>query len=215
VLGANGAGKTTLLKTISGVVRARRGRITIDDRSTAKLRPFQVARLGVAHLPEARGIFADMTVDENLRLAAAYGRSRDDHRSDREAIDEALESFPDLTERRKRMAGGLSGGQQQMLAIARALIMRPRLLLADELSFGLAPVIVDVALAALRRFNERFGTSVLLVEQNVGKALGVASRAYVLRVGQIVLEAAAAELLADRQALFTHMGVETESTIAL
>lgn len=210
VLGANGAGKTTLLKTISGVLKPRAGEVQFDGQSLARLSPYKIARRGVSHLPEARGIFADMTVEENLRLVAAYGRSAAEAASVDELVDEALAAFEDLGQKRRQLAGSLSGGQQQMLTIARAVIMRPRLLLADELSFGLAPVIVDRAIAALKQINERVGTSIVLVEQNVGKALLVAQRAYVVRVGRIVAEGEAGDFLADTRRLFTLMGVEVE-----
>jgi branched-chain amino acid transport system ATP-binding protein len=210
VLGANGAGKTTLLKSISGVLRPRAGGIRLDGDDLVRMAPYKIARRGVSHLPEARGIFPDMTVEENLRLVAAYGRPTWETTSIDGLIDEALDAFEDLAEKRHHEAGSLSGGQQQMLTIARGVIMRPQLLLADELSFGLAPAIVDRALDALKRINERVGTSIVLVEQNVGKALLLADRAYVLRVGRKVAEGPADEFLADTRQLFTLMGVEVD-----
>jgi branched-chain amino acid transport system ATP-binding protein len=201
VLGPNGAGKTTLLRVISGVIPSRAG--SIEGRAVAgrrTLHPHQVARGGIAHVPEGRGIFPGLSVDENLTLGT-FGRGK------REGVDaEAtrafiLELFPWLPERAKQAGGTLSGGEQQMVSIARALMGEPRLLLLDEPSLGLSPLMVSRVFDALAKIRER-GVAILLVEQNLSHALKLADRGYVMNRGQIVLEGSAAEL---RQSdMFSH-----------
>jgi branched-chain amino acid transport system ATP-binding protein len=188
ILGANGAGKTTTLRAISGTVR-RTGSLELDGRSLARSGPEQTARLGVAHVPEGRGTFSELSVWENLRLGGhtRRGSLTDDFRR-------VLEYFPWLESRRAQQAGTLSGGEQQMLALARALMQRPRLLLLDEPSLGLAPLVVAEIFRIVRELNEREGTAVLLVEQNARWSLATASRAYVLEVGVVAYAGTSGEL---------------------
>jgi branched-chain amino acid transport system ATP-binding protein len=194
ILGANGAGKTTTLRAISGTVR-RTGTLELDGRSLARTGPEQAARLGVAHVPEGRGTFAELTVWENLRLGAHTRRGplNDD-------FQRVLGYFPWLESRRAQQAGTLSGGEQQMLALARALMQRPRLLLLDEPSLGLAPLVVAEIFRIVRELNEREGTAVLLVEQNARTSLSTAARAYVLEVG-VVAYAGTSEELGERDTI--------------
>ncbi|ULR41672.1 ABC transporter ATP-binding protein [Thermus sp. NEB1569] len=192
LLGANGAGKTTLLRTISGLIRPWRGRILWDGRDLGGLSPAKRARLGLGHVPEGRQLFPLMTVEENLRLGAAFlvpGREK-------EGFERVYALFPRLAERRRQLAGTLSGGEQQMLAIARALMGFPRILLVDEPSLGLAPRLAEEVLRTLNRVAEE-GVGILLVEQNVALSLEVAVRAYVVEHGRIVLHGPARAVLED------------------
>ena len=193
LLGANGAGKSTLLRTVSGLNRPRRGHIRFAGQAIDRLAPARIVRLGLAHCPEGRRIFGSLTVQENLRLGAAQRSDRNAVAEDRERL---LALFPILRERRGQQAGTLSGGEQQMLALARALMARPRLLLLDEPSLGLAPLVVQAIFAALAELK-RQGVTMLLVEQNMAVALALADRAYVLRTGEITLAGSAAALKAD------------------
>ncbi len=188
ILGANGAGKTTTLRAISGTVK-RSGTLELDGRPLGRRGPEQTARLGVAHVPEGRGTFVELTVWENLRLGAHTRRG-----SLRDDFTRVLEYFPWLEGRRSQQAGTLSGGEQQMLALARAIMQRPRLLLLDEPSLGLAPLVVAEIFRIVRELNEREGTAVLLVEQNARTSLATAARAYVLEVGIVAYEGTSAEL---------------------
>jgi branched-chain amino acid transport system ATP-binding protein len=188
ILGANGAGKTTTLRAISGTVR-RSGTLELDGKSLGRRGPESTARLGVAHVPEGRGTFVELTVWENLRLGAHVRRG-----SLRDDFKRVLEYFPWLEQRRAQQAGTLSGGEQQMLALARAVMQRPRLLLLDEPSLGLAPLVTAEIFRIVRELNEREGTAVLIVEQNARTSLATAARAYVLEVGQVAFEGTSDEL---------------------
>ena len=200
VLGPNGAGKTTTLRAVSGTVR-RSGRIRFAGRALQRLGPDAVARLGVAHVPEGRGTFSELTVWENLRLGAYTRRDTVPHDYDR-----VLRLFPRLGERRAQQAGTLSGGEQQMLALARALMARPRLLLLDEPSLGLAPLVVRGIFDVLRKLNDEEGLTVLVVEQNARLALRAADRAYVLETGRVAVAGSAAELRADDTVRKSYLG---------
>jgi len=200
LLGANGAGKTTTLRAVSGTVR-RTGRISLAGRSFDRRSPEAVARAGIAHVPEGRGTFAELSVRENLRLGAWTRRGRE--RGEEERV---LAHFPALAERTRQPAGTLSGGEQQMLALARALMARPRLLMLDEPSLGLAPLIVATIFRILRGLNEDEGLAILLVEQNATLALESSSRAYVLETGRVALAGAANELRADESLHKSYLG---------
>jgi branched-chain amino acid transport system ATP-binding protein len=190
ILGANGAGKTTTLRAVSGMV-ARDGIVRFDGQRIDGRASEDIARLGIAHVPEGRGTFVDFTVEENLRLGAYVRRDRAAVRKD---LERAYAHFPVLGERRRQAAGTLSGGEQQMLALARALMLRPRLLLLDEPSLGLAPLVVQEIFRIVHTINERDGVSVLLVEQNAALALGLADHAYLLETGRVVLAGPADEI---------------------
>jgi branched-chain amino acid transport system ATP-binding protein len=190
LLGANGAGKTTTLRAVSGSVRTG-GRIVFDGRPLPRRHPDSVARRGVAHVPEGRGLFSELTVWENLRMGAYVGGDRKTLQEESERV---FEYFPWMPERRNQPAATLSGGEQQMLALSRALVSRPRLLMLDEPSLGLAPTIVAELFRLVRHLNEERGMTVLVVEQNANIALETASRAYVLEVGQVALHGASDEL---------------------
>jgi branched-chain amino acid transport system ATP-binding protein len=200
LLGANGAGKTTTLRAVSGTVR-RAGRISFAGRSLERRPPEAVARAGIAHVPEGRGTFAELSVRENLRLGAWTRRGRLRGEQDR-----VLAHFPALAERTGQPAGTLSGGEQQMLALARALMARPRLLMLDEPSLGLAPLVVASIFRILRSLNDEEGLAVLLVEQNATLALEAASRAYVLEVGRVALEGPADDLRANEAIRRSYLG---------
>jgi len=193
VLGANGAGKTTLLRTISGFVRPRRGRIVVAGANLARRRPEEIARAGVAHVPEGQGVITELTIEENLRLGALIRPAVDRA----VALTAAYERFPLLADRRRRLAGTLSGGERQILVIARALMAAPHVLLLDEPSLGLAPRIVAQIMSLVRQLRDDSGLTVLLVEQNARSALGIADRGIVLNLGKIAADADAAELAAD------------------
>ncbi len=190
LLGANGAGKSTILRTISGLLRPRAGQVQLDGAPIHRLPPARIVRLGIAHSPEGRRVFGNLTVAENLRLGATSRPDRDKVPADRERM---YDLFPILRERMHQVAGTLSGGEQQMLALARALMAAPRLLLLDEPSLGIAPLIVRSIFATLGELK-RQGTTMLLVEQNINVALGLADRAYVLRTGEVSLTGSATEL---------------------
>jgi branched-chain amino acid transport system ATP-binding protein len=190
LLGANGAGKSTTLKAISALVNAKSGSITYSGQTISRLNPTQIVALGIAHSPEGRRVFPGMTVLENLRLGASQRKDKENITSDLERM---FTMFPILHERKSQTAGTLSGGEQQMLALTRALMNRPKMLLLDEPSLGIAPLIVRQIFATLKDLKLT-GTTILLVEQNVNIALELADRAYVLRTGEIVLEGSASEL---------------------
>jgi branched-chain amino acid transport system ATP-binding protein len=194
VLGANGAGKTTLLRAITGIIRPRLGRVTVDGVNLARRPPEAVARAGVAHVPEGQGVITELTVEENLRLG---GLLRGGGAARHAALAESYQRFGILAERRHRAAGTLSGGERQILVIARALMARPRVLLLDEPSLGLAPKIVAQVMDLVRQLRDDSGLTVLLVEQNARSALSIADAGVVLNLGKVVAEAPAAELLTD------------------
>ena len=199
VLGANGAGKTTLLRTIGGVVRPTRGRVLLDGVNLARRHPEDVARAGVAHVPEGQGVITELTVEENLRLGALL----QPHASRSAALADAYQRFPVLADRRRRAAGTLSGGERQILVIARALMAAPKVLLLDEPSLGLAPKIVAQVMDLIRGLRDEAGLTVLLVEQNARSALGIADKGIVLNLGKVVAEADGSALAAD-EALRRH-----------
>jgi branched-chain amino acid transport system ATP-binding protein len=202
MLGANGAGKTTTQKTVSGMLRPSAGSITYAGRRIDGIPAHELIRLGICHVPEGRHVFPRMTVQENLEMGAFRFK-----RIDMADMDRVLELFPRLRERFGQQAGTLSGGEQQMLAIGRALMGKPRLLLLDEPSMGLAPLIVAQIFEIVREINST-GVTVLLVEQNAAQALALASRGYVLETGEIVLTGTGAELLADDRIRAAYLGEE-------
>jgi len=202
IIGANGAGKTTLLRTLSGVLRARSGSIRFEGQELTRLSPFQIVSLGIAHSPEGRQLFGGLTVVENLRLGAVQRAARAGIQVDMERV---YDLFPVLKERRLQRAGTLSGGEQQMLAIGRALMARPRLLLLDEPSLGLAPLLVERIFEVIARLKAERVT-LLLVEQNARMALDVADRGYVMETGRIKLRGSAAELAANPEVERAYLG---------
>jgi branched-chain amino acid transport system ATP-binding protein len=202
LIGANGAGKTTTLRAISGLVRAASGTIRFGGREIGKLSPSAIVRAGIGHAPEGRRVFPRMTVRENLELGAYTRRSRAEIASDFEQV---LTVFPRLRERYEQKAGTMSGGEQQMLSMARALMSRPRLLLLDEPSLGLSPILVQTIFSVIREINAR-GTTILLIEQNASQALAVASRGYVLEVGRVAQSGRASELAASEAVRAAYLG---------
>lgn len=202
LIGANGAGKTTTLKTISGLIRPRSGQVLFKGQDISKVAPEKIVALGISQVPEGRRVFASMSVLENLEMGAYL-------RKDKKVIDDDMENvfsrFPRLKERRKQMAGTLSGGEQQMLAIGRAMMARPQLLLMDEPSMGLAPLLVKEIFTIIKEINEQ-GTTILLVEQNAHMALSIANRAYVIETGEIVLQGSAADMLNSEDVKKAYLG---------
>jgi branched-chain amino acid transport system ATP-binding protein len=201
LIGSNGAGKSTTLRAISGLVRVREGRISFEGRRLEHLPAHTIVNMGVSHVPEGRGIFARLTVRENLELGA-YARGE----SSQEDLERVFSIFPRLKERVRQPGGTLSGGEQQMLAIGRALMATPRLLLLDEPSMGLSPILTERIFETIRDINIRLGTTILLVEQNAFQALAVASRGYVLESGQIALSAPSAELSENAEVRRAYLG---------
>jgi branched-chain amino acid transport system ATP-binding protein len=199
VLGANGAGKSSLLRTISGLVRPRSGRVLLEERDITRAAPEAIARLGVAHVPEGRGVIAELSVEENLRLGGLWRR-------DGSALEDVYGLFGALRERRAQPASTLSGGERQMLVLGRALMARPRLLLLDEPSLGLAPRVAAQIVALLRDLRERSGLTVLLVEQNARSALSVADRGVVLALGRVVAAETPDVLAGDDQLRHAYLG---------
>ena len=203
LLGSNGAGKSTLLRTISGILRPREGRVLLDGEEIHALPTHEIVRRGVVHVPEGREIFRELTVMENLRMGAYLRRDAAGVRND---LDYVFEIFPRLQERRTQAAGTMSGGEAQMLAIARALLSSPRLLMLDEPSLGIAPLLRDRIFETIRRIHEERGVSILLVEQNAKAALTMCSRAYVLENGNVALEGQGARLIDDAYVKAAYLG---------
>ena len=202
LLGANGAGKTTTLRALCGMVRLS-GEIRFDGKSLLGRATEDIVRLGIAHVPEGRGTFVRMTVEENLQLGAMVRRGRTAIAND---IEQVYAHFPRLKERRAQTAGTLSGGEQQMLAVGRALMLRPRLMLLDEPSFGLAPLIVEELFEILRRLNRDLAVAMLIVEQNAALALDLADHAYLLETGHIVMSGPASEIGKDEAVRRSYLG---------
>ena len=202
LIGSNGAGKTTFLMTLSGIVQARKGSVRFEGKSIEKLSPDAIVRLGISQVPEGRRVFQHLTVEENLDLGAYIRKGSREIEKD---MDEFLELFPILKDRLKTLAGNLSGGEQQMLAMARALMARPKLLLLDEPSLGLAPKMVDVVFSLIRRIHKR-GITILLVEQNAWKALDIADYGYVIESGKIQLEGSGSELIENPLVQHSYLG---------
>ncbi|MBV1855019.1 ABC transporter ATP-binding protein [Catellatospora tritici] len=203
VLGANGAGKTTLLRTLSGLVRPSAGRVLLDGRPLTGVAVEKLVHLGMAHVPEGRGVVAELTVEENLRLGGLWRRDRADANK---ALAEVYELFEPLAKRRRSAGHQLSGGERQMLALGRALVARPRLLLLDEPSLGLAPKVTAQIMALLRQLRDRTGLTVLLVEQNVRSALSVADTGVVLALGKVVVATSADRLRDDEELRHAYLG---------
>ncbi len=204
ILGGNGAGKTTTLLTISGLLKPRRGRILWKGNDITDMPAYKRVELGISHVPEGRGIFPKLTVYENLRVAASIKRAK---KVFEDSLEMVYNMFPILKARREQLAGTLSGGEQQMLAIARALIQRPTLLMMDEPSLGLAPKLAREVISMASRLRDELGITVLLVEQNVGLSLKVADRAYVMETGRVVLEGTAKELEEDPRIRAAYLGL--------
>ena len=203
LLGANGAGKSTTLRAISGLVKLTAGSITFEGRDLATLAPHRIAELGVAHVPEGRQVFPEMTVQENLEMGSYTPRAKAGRAQSLELV---YAIFPRLAERRTQLAGTMSGGEQQMLAVGRGLMLKPRLLMLDEPSLGLAPVMCDVTFEKIAEIH-KMGTAILLVEQNVSRALALVDRAYVLESGAVTLEGASEELASNPQVQAAYLGM--------
>ena len=205
VIGANGAGKSTLLRTISGLERPSSGSITWQGASIIGKKPEDIVRAGIAHVPECHAVISDLSVEENINMGSLFRRRK--NKSDVESsLDEMYQLFPRLQERRKQLAGTLSGGERQMLAISRALVSRPKLLLLDEPSLGLAPLVVEQIIDCINTLSRSTGLTVLLVEQNANTALGVADHGVLLALGKVVADRPAAELKADAKLRAAYLG---------
>jgi len=203
LLGANGAGKSTTLRAISGLVRLRSGSITFLGQDLAALPPHRITELGIAHVPEGRQVFPDMTVNENLEIGSYAPRAKPERQR---SLDLVYSIFPRLAERRQQYAGTMSGGEQQMLAVGRGLMLKPRLLMLDEPSLGLAPVMCDVTFEKIHEIH-KMGTAILLVEQNVSRALGLVQRAYVLESGKVIMHGTSLELANNKQVQAAYLGI--------
>ena len=204
LIGSNGAGKSTTLRTISGLLRPRQGEIQLEGRSMANMPAHKSVQMGIGHVPEGRGVFATLTVLENLEMGAYL---LNDHHEFARRLESAFTLFPRLRERVSQKGGTLSGGEQQMLAIGRALMQQPRIMLLDEPSMGLAPLLVEEIFNIVQRLNREQGTTILLVEQNAQAALQVAHRAYVLETGRITISGDAQELLHDNRVVDAYLGL--------
>jgi branched-chain amino acid transport system ATP-binding protein len=203
LLGANGAGKSTTLRAISGLVRLTSGMITFLGANIASLPPYKVAELGIAHVPEGRQVFPEMTVQENLEIGAYVPRAKAERAR---TLERVFGIFPVLAERRRQLAGTMSGGEQQMLAVGRGLMLQPRLLMLDEPSLGLAPVMTDITFQKIQEIHA-MGTAILLVEQNVSRALTLLSRAYVLESGKVIMHGSSADLANNKQVQAAYLGI--------
>ncbi len=202
LIGSNGAGKTTTMQTISGLLKPAQGSVLLDGVDLTKIAPHKIVPMGLAQVPEGRRVFAQQTVEENLELGAYCRRDKEGVKADMQNV---FELFPRLLERRTQLAGTLSGGEQQMLAMARALMAKPKIMLMDEPSMGLSPLLVKEIFRIIQDINKQ-GTTVLLVEQNAKMALAIADRAYVLETGKIILEGTGAELAASEQVRKAYLG---------
>jgi branched-chain amino acid transport system ATP-binding protein len=203
LLGANGAGKSTTLRAISGLMRLTAGTISFLGTNIAALPPYKVAELGIAHVPEGRQVFPEMTVQENLEIGAYVPRAKADRGR---TLDLVFSIFPVLAERRRQLAGTMSGGEQQMLAVGRGLMLKPRLLMLDEPSLGLAPVMTDITFQKIQEIHA-MGTAILLVEQNVARALTLVQRAYVLESGRVIMRGSSADLTNNKQVQAAYLGI--------
>jgi branched-chain amino acid transport system ATP-binding protein len=203
LLGANGAGKSTTLRVISGLVRLSSGTITFLGTNLASLPPHRITELGIAHVPEGRQVFPEMTVNENLEIGSYAPRAKAERQR---SLDLVFSIFPRLAERRRQLAGTMSGGEQQMLAVGRGLMLKPRLLMLDEPSLGLAPVMCDVTFEKIEEIH-KMGTAILLVEQNVSRALTLVDRAYVLESGKVIMHGTSAELANDKKVQAAYLGI--------
>jgi branched-chain amino acid transport system ATP-binding protein len=203
LLGANGAGKSTTLRAISGLVRLTSGTITFAGTDLASLAPHKIPELGIAHVPEGRQVFPEMTVQENLEIGAYVPKAKAERAS---SLDLVYSIFPRLADRKKQLAGTMSGGEQQMLAVGRGLMLKPRLLMLDEPSLGLAPVMTDVTFEKIAEIH-KMGTAILLVEQNVSRALTLVTRAYVLESGNVIMHGSSTELANNKQVQAAYLGI--------
>jgi branched-chain amino acid transport system ATP-binding protein len=203
LLGANGAGKSTLLRAISGLLKPSAGSISFAGVDIARLAPHRVTQLGIAHVPEGRQVFPELTVMENLEVGSYLPKAKADRGR---SMDLVFQIFPVLAERRHQLAGTMSGGEQQMLAIGRGLMLKPRLLMLDEPSLGLAPVVTDMAFQKIEEIH-RMGTALLLVEQNASRALSLVKRAYVLESGRVTMHGASAELIDNPEVRAAYLGL--------
>jgi branched-chain amino acid transport system ATP-binding protein len=203
LLGANGAGKSTTLRAISGLVRLTSGSVTFMGTDLSSLPPYKIPELGIAHVPEGRQVFPQMTVQENLEIGAYVPKARAERAR---TLDLVFSIFPRLAERRSQLAGTMSGGEQQMLAVGRGMMLKPRLLMLDEPSLGLAPVMTDVTFEKIHDIHA-MGTAILLVEQNVSRALTLVQRAYVLESGKVIMHGTSAELANNKQVQAAYLGI--------
>jgi len=203
LLGANGAGKSTTLRAISGLMRLKAGSITFLGADITALPPYKIAELGIAHVPEGRQVFPELTVKENLEIGAYIPRAKAERSR---TLDLVFGIFPVLAERRKQLAGTMSGGEQQMLAVGRGLMLKPRLLMLDEPSLGLAPVVTDATFAKIQEIHA-MGTALLLVEQNVSRALTLVQRAYVLDGGRVIMHGTSTELANNKKVQAAYLGL--------
>jgi branched-chain amino acid transport system ATP-binding protein len=203
LLGANGAGKSTTLRAISGLVKLTSGTATFDGSDLTALPPYRIPELGIAHVPEGRQVFPEMTVHENLEIGAYTPKAKADRAKTMELV---YDIFPRLAERKRQLAGTMSGGEQQMLAVGRGLMLKPRLLMLDEPSLGLAPVMTDLTFEKIAEIH-KMGTAILLVEQNVSRALSLVQRAYVLESGNVIMHGTSDELANNKQVQAAYLGI--------